>query len=165
MDREASVRARAGSFVPVVGLAVAVLFSFPSDALPRRPRTIEVGPVSTSAPAAGPSAVTALRRTLEGAAQTMDSRAASLPRTLVLGGAVTRLDHERVGGRLRLSCEVSLFVSERPGGQMRALLTGRAVTEGQAPRSAAELRGLQEGLVCTAAESALERLPAVIAAI
>ena len=148
-----------------LGLVAALLVVLsPEVASPQRGSTIEVGDVSAPAPNAGPAAIRELRRALEGAALTM-GRGRQSRGALVLAGAVTRLEQERRGGRLRVRCEISVVVSEARGGQVRALLTGRAMTEGGLPRTAAELDGLERGVVSSAAQSALQRLESVIGTI
>jgi ATP-dependent protease Clp ATPase subunit len=76
----------------------------------------------------------------------------------MLTGAVTRLDRARQGQRVRLEAEVSVVVVERPGGQMRALLTGRAISTLRVPRSAAEANQQERGVIGAAVTEVMDRL-------
>lgn len=48
----------------------------------------------------------------------------------VVSAAVTRFEERESPGRLELECEVSLIVSRRRGGAVRAVLSGRAAARG-----------------------------------
>ena len=122
---------------------------------------LEVGHVSSVAEGASPGAVSALRQALSGAAASLGRAGRSGP-SLVLSAAVTRLDQERLGDRLRVRCEISVLVLENPGGALRVLLTGRAVSTGGLPRSRLELERFERGVVTSAAASAIEGLRDVL---
>ena len=145
-------------------LAAASLLCWPGVAETQPGRGIAVGEVSAGRSGAGPAAVSALRRALEGAARTV-TRQRRPWRPVVLTGAVSRFERARRGSRLVVECEVSLVVMEATGGQMRAVLTGRASSEGGLPVSSRDLVGIEEGIVATAAESALSNLPSILATI
>jgi hypothetical protein len=142
-----------GACVLVLVLAVAL----PRAAGAQQLVDIVVG--SVSAPeGAGPAAVEALRQALVGAARVAVPARRGLGRSLVLTGAVTRLERARQGQRIRLEAEISVVVMERPGGQMRALLTGRATSTQRAPLSSAEAHQQERGVIDAAVREAMGRL-------
>jgi hypothetical protein len=150
---EQGKHSRVGTYIVVLSLALAA----PRAAGAQQIVNIVVGGVS-AAEGAGPGAVEALRQALVGASQVALPARRGLGRSLMLTGAVTRLDRARQGQRVRLEAEVSVVVVERPGGQMRALLTGRAISTLRVPRSAAEANQQERGVIGAAVTEVMDRL-------
>lgn len=138
-------------------LVLSLALALPRAAEAQQLVNIVVGSVS-AAEGAGPGAVEALRQALVGASRVAVPVRHGLGRSLMLTGAVTRLERARQGQRVRLEAEISVVVMERPGGQMRALVTGRAISTQRAPQSAAEAHQQERGVIGAAVREAMGQL-------
>jgi hypothetical protein len=138
-------------------LVLFLAFARPHAAEAQQLVNIVVGSVS-AAEGTGPGAVEALRQALVGASRVAVPARRGFGRSLMITGAVTRLQRARQGQQVLLEAEISVVVMERPGGQMRALLTGRAVATHPVPHSAAEASQQEQVVIGAAVREAMDRL-------
>jgi len=82
----------------------------------------------------------------------------SLQRHLILTGSITKLDRKQIGSRIHLACEVNVVVIEREGGKMHAILSGRATSLIDYPRSQDEENKRLARVIQLATKSAVEQL-------
>jgi hypothetical protein len=123
-----------------------------------RPHTlVAIGALGSTVP--GARATTRLHEAIRRQLKTV-SGVREAPRTrarYILEGSVTRLERRRAQGGTEVKCEVSLLLSEKTGGSVRALLDGRAGATGEGPTERLESAALQG-----AVRGALRRLPGAI---
>ena len=119
----------------------------------RNAPTVAVGPTGSNA--GGREAAGALRDALsEELVALGDVRVEPRRRArFVVHGSVTRLERHRVPDGVEVQCEVSLIVSDASGGNVRAMLSGRA-----GARGSTSPRHLEEVAVQAAVRGALRPL-------
>ena len=98
----------------------------------------------------------ALRQALAGATQ--DAPHFQVPSMFFISGSLLRLERESREGQTRLSCEVSLVAFDPNGGEMRAMLTGWAISTVPSPSSPSDARLQEKEVIKTAVARALFRL-------
>ncbi len=82
----------------------------------------------------------------------------------ILNSSVSRFERRPDTSGLTFRCQVSVAVREAESGNLRVMLQGWAESTGIPPTSERELEEIERDMVRSAADSALRRLRAVIAA-
>lgn len=98
------------------------------------------------------------RRALRDGAVSAMAGTERVQKHLFLTGSITKLDRRRIGSRMHLACEVNVVVIERVGGKMQAVLSGRATSLTNYPRSQDEEKKLMVRVIKLATQTAVEQL-------